>query len=312
LFVFSLPLLLSPEQLAATKKERVEKIMGASLEPASTSLRDSLFSLPGPRGRTGSTLPRKGKFSRQWSFLPATTRSSYFEAGLASKENKTKKKSEKAKEEEKIDEKIEEEVEQPKELVDCYGGADGDNMYGAADDDDNDAENEGAKSDGAGDVYGAADDDDDDENDDGKNDNKSKSGEEEDGDDSSKSENPLLQDGFQFNSAFQTLLDELKAPSGREEHALDRLDLMEELTQLSKDFVSCCTRYAKIIISERFAKHKTIPPVNVGGVIGGEKYCVQGLAAVTSFVGSCSLSQQGFSSNLPLMLVETVCWGRIS
>ena len=45
------------------------------------------------------------------------------------------------------------------------------------------------------------------------------------------------------------------------------------LIRLGEDFVSCARQYSRIIISEVYlpAQSKTIPPVNVGGVIGGEK-----------------------------------------
>ena len=49
-----------------------------------------------------------------------------------------------------------------------------------------------------------------------------------------------------------------------------------ELLHLSQDFLHCARTYGKIIISERFLKEeqKTIKPVHVGGLAGGEKYIV--------------------------------------
>lgn len=56
---------------------------------------------------------------------------------------------------------------------------------------------------------------------------------------------------------------------------LDFIDTNTRLFHLSRDFIQSASTYGRIIISERFCKKKTIPPINLGGVAGGEKYIVQ-------------------------------------
>eukprot|EP01087_Luapelamoeba_hula_P014241 TRINITY_DN4145_c0_g1_i4.p1 TRINITY_DN4145_c0_g1~~TRINITY_DN4145_c0_g1_i4.p1 ORF type:complete len:1436 (-),score=334.66 TRINITY_DN4145_c0_g1_i4:290-4597(-) len=52
-----------------------------------------------------------------------------------------------------------------------------------------------------------------------------------------------------------------------------------KVASLGFDFVRCAETYAKIIINELSLawEHKTIKPVNVGGIAGGEKYVVHGI-----------------------------------
>ncbi|KAN0035447.1 hypothetical protein ACTA71_004717 [Dictyostelium dimigraforme] len=59
----------------------------------------------------------------------------------------------------------------------------------------------------------------------------------------------------------------------------DCLEKFERLSSLEHDFVYAAESYGRIIISENFLADelKTIKPVNVGGVAGGEKYIVQGI-----------------------------------
>ncbi|KAN0015626.1 hypothetical protein ACTFIU_008367 [Dictyostelium citrinum] len=59
----------------------------------------------------------------------------------------------------------------------------------------------------------------------------------------------------------------------------DCLEKFERLSSLEHDFVYAAESYGRIIISENFLANelKTIKPVNVGGVAGGEKYIVQGI-----------------------------------
>jgi hypothetical protein len=51
------------------------------------------------------------------------------------------------------------------------------------------------------------------------------------------------------------------------------------LRNLANDFVSVAEQYGRIIISERHLPNadKTIRPVGVGGVAGGDKYIAQGI-----------------------------------
>mmetsp|Transcript_2469 Transcript_2469/g.7833 ORF Transcript_2469/g.7833 Transcript_2469/m.7833 type:complete len:1381 (+) Transcript_2469:798-4940(+) len=54
---------------------------------------------------------------------------------------------------------------------------------------------------------------------------------------------------------------------------------LEALADLADDFVATAQHYGKIIIAETFlpAQQKTVRPVNVGGIAGGEKYIIQGV-----------------------------------
>jgi hypothetical protein len=48
---------------------------------------------------------------------------------------------------------------------------------------------------------------------------------------------------------------------------------------LAQDFIYAASSYAKIIISEYYLPYqfKTIKPVNIGGVLGGQKYIVHNI-----------------------------------
>eukprot|EP01133_Synstelium_polycarpum_P013644 gene13644-16064_t len=59
----------------------------------------------------------------------------------------------------------------------------------------------------------------------------------------------------------------------------DSLEKFERLASLEHDFVYAAESYGRIIISEHLLPNdqKTIRPVSVGGIAGGEKYIVQGI-----------------------------------
>ncbi|EAL69344.1 hypothetical protein DDB_G0276089 [Dictyostelium discoideum AX4] len=73
---------------------------------------------------------------------------------------------------------------------------------------------------------------------------------------------------YSWNSEFQRLLE-----------MDDCLEKFERLSSLEHDFVYAAESYGRIIISENFLSNelKTIKPVSVGGIAGGEKYIVQGI-----------------------------------
>ena len=52
-----------------------------------------------------------------------------------------------------------------------------------------------------------------------------------------------------------------------------------KLMSLSKEFEEMSEKVVRVIVEERFesSERKTIPPLNVGGVAGGEKYLFKGL-----------------------------------
>jgi hypothetical protein len=60
---------------------------------------------------------------------------------------------------------------------------------------------------------------------------------------------------------------------------MDRGQQADKLCTLAKDFVAAAKMYGKIIISEVFLpyKQKTIKPISIGGVAGGEKYIHRGI-----------------------------------
>lgn len=58
----------------------------------------------------------------------------------------------------------------------------------------------------------------------------------------------------------------------------DERKKIEELASLSKDFNHTARTYGQIIIAERYLPiaKKTIKPMDIGGIAGGQKYIVQG------------------------------------
>lgn len=81
--------------------------------------------------------------------------------------------------------------------------------------------------------------------------------------------NNVTNELFQTLSSQKIILDPENASDDKNRYALSLISLVE-------DFLNKAQHYGKIIISEVFvpAKEKTIKPVSVGGVIGGEKFIV--------------------------------------
>lgn len=78
-----------------------------------------------------------------------------------------------------------------------------------------------------------------------------------------------------WTDRFQTTLENLRSFNANT--PLDQLiDGNAELLYLAQDFLHCAETYGRIIISERFLSpnNKTIKPISLGGVSGGEKYIV--------------------------------------
>lgn len=78
-----------------------------------------------------------------------------------------------------------------------------------------------------------------------------------------------------WTDRFQTTLENLRSFTANT--PLDQLiDGNAELLYLAQDFLHCAETYGRIIISERFLapSSKTIKPISLGGVSGGEKYIV--------------------------------------
>ena len=97
---------------------------------------------------------------------------------------------------------------------------------------------------------------------------------EEEREDSSEEKGEKLDD---FNAVFQSLMERLQSVNtGLGAKESDLIEINTALVRLGMDFESTARRYGRIIISEvkQPLHKKTIKPVNVGGVIGGEKYVV--------------------------------------
>lgn len=78
-----------------------------------------------------------------------------------------------------------------------------------------------------------------------------------------------------WTERFQTTIDNLRSFNANT--PLDQLiDGNADLLYLAQDFLHCAETYGRIIIAERFlsVENKTIKPISLGGVSGGEKYIV--------------------------------------
>jgi hypothetical protein len=82
-----------------------------------------------------------------------------------------------------------------------------------------------------------------------------------------------------WNAEFQELVDLGDGDNTGTDPSSGSEEKFARMYRLAHDFVSCAVLYARIIISELCvpAEHKTIPPADVGGVAGGEKFCVQNI-----------------------------------
>jgi Clustered mitochondria len=80
-----------------------------------------------------------------------------------------------------------------------------------------------------------------------------------------------------FNHRFQQINDELMQFKDRRVSFREKLEINERMFMLAHDFEQTVTTYGKIIATERFLPNaqKTIKPVNVGGIAGGEKYLIR-------------------------------------
>jgi hypothetical protein len=97
--------------------------------------------------------------------------------------------------------------------------------------------------------------------------------------------------GYNWNERFQSIIDRVR--TFEESGDTDELDLSvgvelnSDLLNLSQDFISAAKRWGTIIVAEVYLpeEHKTIMPVSIGGIAGGDKYIVHeyvSLPAVSS------------------------------
>lgn len=68
-----------------------------------------------------------------------------------------------------------------------------------------------------------------------------------------------------FNKDYQVLMEAAESKP-------DDLEILTELRLLTKEFLDTAQSVGCIIIDELFEPHKTIPPVDIGGIAGGVKY----------------------------------------
>ena len=83
---------------------------------------------------------------------------------------------------------------------------------------------------------------------------------------------------FDWNNRFIEALDEIGALT-HNSHADERLRAYENLSRLAGDFNDTVRTYARIIVSEVYLppEQKTIRPLAMGGIVGGDKYVVHGI-----------------------------------
>jgi len=79
-----------------------------------------------------------------------------------------------------------------------------------------------------------------------------------------------------WNDRFQKAIMELK---DRGQLYDERIRIYRELADLAQDFIHSAKTYGKIIISEVYvgSERKTISPLSLGGIAGGDKYMVNGI-----------------------------------
>lgn len=92
----------------------------------------------------------------------------------------------------------------------------------------------------------------------------------------SKSESLKTEEYWDWNNTFQSLMEELNLC---EEQSQERMEIYADIAKLAQDFIHCATTYGKLIISEVGVPYseKTIKPMSIGGIAGGEKYVVKNI-----------------------------------
>jgi hypothetical protein len=83
-----------------------------------------------------------------------------------------------------------------------------------------------------------------------------------------------------WNTRFQKVITTLQCLSYTDDSTLnERVEANIELMHLSQDFIHSARTYGRIIISEVYLPYrkKTIRPLQLGGVAGGEKFIVHNI-----------------------------------
>ena len=101
-----------------------------------------------------------------------------------------------------------------------------------------------------------------------------------------------------WNERFQRILSTIRRFDNNTP-ASKQIRANRALIQLARDFIYASSTYGKIIISEAYSADKTIKPLPLGGMMGGQKYIVQ------STCSCCSLSVER-SSSVSILLTHSL------
>ena len=101
-----------------------------------------------------------------------------------------------------------------------------------------------------------------------------------------------------WNERFQRILSTIRRFDNNTP-ASKQIRANRALIQLARDFIYASSTYGKIIISEAYSADKTIKPLPLGGMMGGQKYIVQ------STCRCCSLSVER-SSSVSILLTRSL------
>eukprot|EP01102_Stenamoeba_stenopodia_P010457 TRINITY_DN3150_c0_g1_i4.p1 TRINITY_DN3150_c0_g1~~TRINITY_DN3150_c0_g1_i4.p1 ORF type:complete len:699 (+),score=110.12 TRINITY_DN3150_c0_g1_i4:139-2097(+) len=97
--------------------------------------------------------------------------------------------------------------------------------------------------------------------------------------DDKEKDNELTSNLGDWNFRYQRIMLLLRKLSEHNASFQEEIEVRRSLVQLSQDFLYTAKAYGKIIISEVYlpVKQKTIKPVDVGGIAGGEKYIIHNI-----------------------------------
>ncbi|GAM24318.1 hypothetical protein SAMD00019534_074930 [Acytostelium subglobosum LB1] len=81
-----------------------------------------------------------------------------------------------------------------------------------------------------------------------------------------------------YNERFQEIMEDLRNIDCNA-YQKDRIRVNSQFIALTQDFIYASQTFAKVIISERYLPNteKTIPPIDIGGLAGGDKFIVHGI-----------------------------------
>lgn len=96
--------------------------------------------------------------------------------------------------------------------------------------------------------------------------------------DSEEEEGPPSLPNSNWNEGFQALTKRIRSFTPQTT-ASEQIEAYSDLISLTEDFLKAVESYGRIIISEAHlpVSERTVKPTSLGGVIGGQKYLVQGM-----------------------------------